>query len=429
MNSDDFKPMREDGIGAVRRRHVVYVEGYDPRGPEGYFELFRESCNRFRRIWPISLTLEPLKIDSDDLAHWSLHMHGGNWQTATHYDFLRLERFIQSDMARPALSNVLRALAWYVGDNLSGAQFRIACGAWRFSLYLLYFQLLVIVWVAIAAIVAVAAYRATVDYLGWPEAAAIVISLVAAGVAFIALHPVAKKLRAFQLVCCWSVLRRFGRGRPTWFDHAIDVGARRILAVAQTAEADELAIVGHSAGCVIAAAIVARALELDPDLGRHGPRLVLLTLGSVMPGVALHPLARRMRNIVRQLAIAPRLTWVDCQSRKDVMGFTNFDPVDGVGLHVGAQRCNPLLWQINFRQLIAPETYNRFRWNYFRVHYQYIMSGHRPAPYDYILLVAGPAPIADWPKHHLALMAAFTGHATPGSQPSRHDLVAGSDAI
>ena len=57
--------------------------------------------------------------------------------------------------------------------------------------------------------------------------------------------------------------------------------------------------------------------------------------------------------------------------------------------------------------MIAPENYGRFRWSYLRVHYQYIMAGDRPAPYDYVLLVAGPAPIAEWPKRHHQLMAMF----------------------
>jgi hypothetical protein len=166
--------------------------------------------------------------------------------------------------------------------------------------------------------------------------------------------------------------------------------------------------------------MMARALELDPDLGRGRTRLVLLTLGSVMPAVALHPAAQEMRNTVRRLAASPALTWIDCQSRKDVMCFTNFDLVDTIGLETGAQRRNPLLWRIRFREMIARENYARFRWNYLRVHYQYIMAGDRPAPYDYVLLVAGPAPIAEWPKQDRQLMAAFMQNAEAKRENGRH---------
>src|SRR6202043_1593039 len=97
-----------------------------------------------------------------------------------------------------------------------------------------------------------------------------------------------------------------------------------------------LVVVGHSAGGVIASAVMAHALELDPDLGRRGPPLVLLTLGSIMPAVALHPAAARMRAIITRLATEPSLTWIDCVSRKDVMNFWDFDPVAGIGVDVGA---------------------------------------------------------------------------------------------
>ncbi|MGH6675328.1 MAG: hypothetical protein ACRECE_03765, partial [Xanthobacteraceae bacterium] len=182
---------------------------------------------------------------------------------------------------------------------------------------------------------------------------------------------------------------------------------------------DELAVVGHSSGCVIASAAMARALELVPDLGRRGPRLVLLTLGSVMPAVALHPAAHRMRAIVGKLAMSENLAWIDCQSRKDVMCFANFDPVEGIGVDVGVERTNPKIWRISFRDLIAPQNYNRFRSNFFRVHYQYIMGGDRRGPYDYTLLVAGPAAISEWPKRADELTTAFAdGPAPPMRRPS-----------
>jgi hypothetical protein len=114
-----------------------------------------------------------------------------------------------------------------------------------------------------------------------------------------------------------------------------------------------------------------------------------------------------MRAIVAKLATAKKLTWIDCQSRKDVMCFANFDPVDGIGVDVGQQRCNPLRWGVSFKDMIAPEAYNRFRWDHFRVHYQYILAGDRPAPYDYVLLVGGPMPIAQWPARNREFMAAL----------------------
>lgn len=396
--------------GGVRRRHVIYLSGYDPRGAQGYFNLFRRTCSRTEELWPVSLTLRPVEVISDRLADWRLELHGPNWQVTTHYDFLRTEDCIRSDMRGSPLRQMLRALAWYAGDVVSGAQFLIFRASWRFALHLLYFQLLALAWAAVAAAIGAAAGYALAGYLPVPLSG--VAGIAAAVAVLFALHPLAARWRLIQIAACWSTLRRFGRGRATWLDEVIEAGARHLIALARANQADELVVIGHSTGGVIASAIMARALELDPEIGRRGPRLVLLTLGSVMPAVALHPAAQRMRAIVGKLAVARDLAWIDCQSRKDVMCFSNFDPVDGIGVDAGADRCNPRSWRITFRDMIAPRQYNRFRRNFFRMHYQYIMAGDRPAPYDYVLLVGGPMPVARWPDRDREFTAALMRDTT-----------------
>jgi hypothetical protein len=114
-----------------------------------------------------------------------------------------------------------------------------------------------------------------------------------------------------------------------------------------------------------------------------------------------------MRAVIGRLATEPSLTWIDCVSRKDVMNFWGFDPVAGTGVEVGAQRCNPLTWQVRFKEVVSPEYYRRLRLSFFRLHYQFIMSGDRPAPYDYLMLVAGPVAIAQWARHSHEMAAAF----------------------
>jgi hypothetical protein len=405
-SADDPAAAFEQSTCAVRRRHVIYVEGYDPIGADGYFMLFRRTCARFQKLWPASVALRRLEADSDDFAHWSTQMRGSEWRTTTHYDFLRLEGFIRLQMNKPSAWHLFYGLGWIAGDLLRGTQFRIFAASWRFALHLVHFQALLLAWAAVPAAIALIVGHGAARQLGSTPAGAA--TALAAFVALVlALRPFAEKWGASQIGSCWIMLRRYGRGQSTWLDRMVEIGARRLVAVAAAGACDELVVVGHSSGCVIASAMVARALALDPGLGRNGAALVLLTLGSVVPAVALDPAARRMRDIVRRLAVAPSLSWIDCHSRKDIMCFANFDPVAGVGIDVGPERRNPLLWGVRFRDMIAPENYGRFRWDHLRVHYQYVMAGERPAPYDFLLLIGGPAMLEQWPKHNRELMAAF----------------------
>src|SRR5262249_60890590 len=99
----------------------------------------------------------------------------------------------------------------------------------------------------------------------------------------------------------------FARGEPSCFDRLIDACAERLIAAARANEADEIIVVGHSGGGALAPAVVARALERDPDVGRPGPPLILLTLRSIAPGTPLHPNAARLRAIAAPPAAGPAL--------------------------------------------------------------------------------------------------------------------------
>ncbi|HTQ34631.1 MAG TPA: hypothetical protein VMI30_10695, partial [Stellaceae bacterium] len=66
-------------MAPIRRRHVIYVEGYDPQGAEGYYDIFRRSWDRFLKIWPLKTKLGALTIDSEFFAHWDIETSAPNW--------------------------------------------------------------------------------------------------------------------------------------------------------------------------------------------------------------------------------------------------------------------------------------------------------------------------------------------------------------
>jgi hypothetical protein len=397
----------EPRIGPIKRRHVIYLAGYEPRGAKGYFEFFQRTCDRFNRLCACSAIVQPLQIESAQLAHWQVDLRGSDWHIATHYDFLRFEDFVVDDMSRPLPRHIFRAAAWIVGDLLSGSHFRIFSASWRFGLFHLSLQLMLLAWLSAGALAGLAAARAITHSLGSPLFA-IALGTIAGLLCLAISRPVIEKFYAVRVANSWAELRKFARGQPTWLDSVIENGARRVLAIAQAGKVDELAVVSHSSGCILGLAVIARAMAIDPELGRKGPRLILLTLGSIMPALALCLPTPRLRNIVSQIATSTALTWIDAQSLLDVACFANFDPVRGIGLDPGTDRYNPVVWQISFAEMIAPENYRRFRRNWFRVHFQYIMGGDRRGSYDYIWMVAGPFAIVEWPRRQHELMLSLS---------------------
>ena len=57
--------------------------------------------------------------------------------------------------------------------------------------------------------------------------------------------------------------------------------------------------------------------------------------------------------------------------------------------------------------MLSRQFYWRIRFNFFRLHYQFIMASDRRAPYDYFMLVCGPVPVAAWARDPNGVLAAF----------------------
>jgi hypothetical protein len=391
----------------VRRRHVIYVEGYDPQGAEGYYRLFDRALTRFLKIWPLKARLGALELESQDFARWTIETSGPNWQVVTRYDFLRQEHFIRANMAEPLRRQIPRAFGWAVDYVASGAIFRVLRASPYFGLVLIYFQLMLIAWIAASVgggwLVALAGARA----LGLPGILSALLGVLAASGIFLALRRLADRWFIIQINNHWPYLCAFARGEATCFDAPIEAGARRVIAAVDANDADEVIVVGHSGGGALAPAVITRALELAPDIGRSGPPLLLVTLGSIAPGAALHPKAARLRATFARLAVEPSVLWIDSQSRADVLNFWDFDPVEGVGARIERPRCNPLIWKVRFGDMLSRRFYWRIRFNFFRLHYQFIMASDRRAPYDYFMLLCGPVPVATWARHSKEVLAAF----------------------
>jgi len=395
----------------VARRHVIYVSGYDPQGAEGYYRLFARSWKRFLTMWPLVAKVGPLELDSEDFAHWTIEAGGPNWQVSTRYEFLRQEQMIRANMAEPMTRQAPRALAWALDYLVSGALVRVLRTSWQFGLVLIYFQMMLVWWILLSVGGgALAAYLAA--KYGLSALAALPLGIACAVVVFALLRPLADRWFVVQINSHWPHLCAFARGERSCFDRPIEVCAERLVAAVRAEAADEIIVVGHSGGGALAPAVVVRALELDPDVGRRGPPLVLLTLGSIAPGAALHPNAVRLRAIAARIATEPSVLWIDCQSRADIMNFWDFDPVEGIGARADGERCNPWTWMLRFRDMLSPQFFRRLRFHFFRLHYQFIMANDRRARYDYFMLLTGPIPVATWARHDYEAMSAFEKDAT-----------------
>ena len=394
----------------VQHRHIIYVQGYDPRGLAQYYRMFRTELRKFGRLYQLAATIGRPQVAPDgETASWTIETQASDWQTRTSYDFLRFEDLIQRDLASPIWRTVLHAMWIYWRLVFGGTVARFWKAHWRFATFITYPHFLLFV-EALCALGVGFAFGKGLEALGIPG----LFSMAAAAALFVAILGTMLKYTEnltyllyllSDTIWTWEFSHR---QRPEW-DERIDRFAEYLANVARSSDAEEIVVVGHSSGSFLGAEILGRALKLDPALGRHGPRIVLLTLGGNFPIVGFHAVSQDFRDHLRLLAIEPSIDWIDCQSRKDVMNFYPFDPIAGHGIDVGASRRNPTIVPVRFREIIKPEHYNLFRWKFFRVHFQFVMANERPHAYDFFMIVCGPLPLSERMARPEAALAIATG--------------------
>jgi pimeloyl-ACP methyl ester carboxylesterase len=396
----------------VRHRHIVYIQGYDPRGLAQYYRMFRTELRSFARLYGISASVtRPQSADGGERASWTIETKAADWEARTDYDFLRFEDFIQKDLAQPIWRIVFHAVWIYLRLIVRGTALRFFMTSWRFATFITWPHL-----VLLAEAICVAALAWVVqkglNALGVPN----LFSIAVATAVFVAVLGTVLKYtekRTYVLyllsdtIWTWQFSHR---QRPDW-DRRIDRFAKHLVDVISASDAQEIVLVGHSSGSFLGVELMARALKLDPSLGRHGPRIVLLTIGANFPIVGYHKASQDFRDHLGRLAIEPSIDWIDCQARKDVMNFFQFDPLAAHGINVGAAGRNPTIVPVRFREIIRPENYNAFRRKFFRVHFQFVMANQVPHAYDFFMIVCGPVPLRERMAAPEAALAVATGDA------------------
>lgn len=396
----------------VHNRHIIYVQGYDPRGLAQYYRMFRTELRKFSRLYQLSTTIgRPQSTPDGEIASWSIETSADGWRTRTTYDFLRFEDFIQRDLASPIFRTVLHAAIIYWRLVFNGTVARFTRANWRFATFITYPHFILLLEALCAAAFAFV-FQKGLDALGVP----LLLSAPAALALFVAvlgsiLKYTENRTYVLYLLCDWIWTWEFAHRQRRGWDERIDRFAAYLCKVARTSDADEIVLVGHSSGSFLGTEILARALKLDPSLGRHGPRVLLLTLGGNYPIVGFHKCAQYFRDHLRELAVEPSVDWIECQARKDVMNFFTLDPIESHGIDVGEERCNPTIIPVRFREVIRPEHYNLWRWQFYRVHFQFVMANERPHAYDFFMIVCGPVPLRERMSHPEAALAVANGDA------------------
>ena len=373
----------------IARRHVFHVAGYDPYDIVAQHRRFRREIATFAATWNVSAAASDVTRQAGATA-WNVTARGPNWAVETTFEPLDWHDIVRADLAGPALPRLAAGAAVFADVVASGTFRRYFAASHRYAFFFLVPFMDVVLFALVGALVghALAGAPALVGLARAAVAATLALALFC-----LLMRWPGRRWRVEQGLADWIFARDYMRGRRPDIEARLERFADRLVACAQASAVDEIVIVGHSLGAIFVVDLVTRALARDPDLARRGPALAVLTIGATIPKIALHPDGGRLRGCAERVAGEPDIFWVEYQARDDAISFYKFHPVTLRAIGQGGDPAQPLVRRVQFHEMMRPQDFRRYRVNFMRLHYQFVMANAQRATYDYFMIVCGPLPL------------------------------------
>jgi hypothetical protein len=386
--------------GPVRRRRVLYVHGFDPRGPAPYHRMFVEQAALQAPVSGAALAAGPRRRGREADV-WDVEAGFEDGSVSTTWEFLRWDQVVRRLWIKPGprmLAETLRATAvvWRSGLLRRAQRFARPLAIVLVLPVVVLGALLALGFAAAAGLAAAAYVLATA--FGAPEPAPWLAALAAAPIGFVLARLLWRRIdEAFRI--SWLVqsivhITWAARGKRPEIDETADRIGRRIVEAASEEDLDELLIVGHSYGAAVAVMALARALELDPMLGAAPrlPTVSLLTLGQAIAAWDHVAEGARFHDDLTAVVKAEAIPWVDVTSPSDGITSSWLNPVE----LVEGDGSRPVRRSPHFHLILSRERFRHIRMRPFDFHFQYLCAAESPGGFDVFRMTCGPERLPDF---------------------------------
>jgi hypothetical protein len=368
--------------GEVKRRCVFFLGGYEPIAPERQHERFVRELARFEKTWSVAASVSDLSLSDDHaIALWTIRTEGPNWSTETEYRSLLWGDVVEADFSRPDWVRMPRGVAAFADFLCSGTAGRYFAVNWRYGLFFAYPVFLFVSFVAAAIWAAWFAVRLGVPF---PVLTAPLIAFAA----FVALLIVpGRYVMLPYMFDDWIFAQELVHRSRQGLEARLQTFADEIVKRRKQGGYDEVIFMGHSLGCALKLDVVDRVLRQEGGGGLAVETINMLSAGSSLLKIALHPAAGWLKDAVARVSQSAKIFWVDFESMADIISFYKVDPVKALRL---PETGRPIIKRVHVRDMLDRDTYKRFRGNFFRLHRQLVMGNDKRYFYDYFMICCGP---------------------------------------
>lgn len=375
----------------IKKRHVFYLSGYDPRGASFYHRVFREESAKQSQLNGISMNIGGRKKWSSHSQGWKIEAVDGDIDVTTQYEFLCWDDIIRKNWVKSFYSIFLDFIyvSWvYI---TTGTLKRVAKASRTPAITGLYPALYIAVFGLLAALLLFLSIKLFsafgLVWLGY------VLGIASAVLLIFLAKLWGDKINVFWLLRIYAFTSRWAAGRQAEIDKRIDVFADRVVEVMTSDQQDEVVIIGHSVGSMLLVALAARIVDLIDQKQVNSP-VNMLSLGECVPLLSLLPKATAIKQDLSRLSCARQVLWVDYTSPADGACFPLVDPVK-VSLPSAKYCKGPILLSTRFYKLFSDDYYQSIRRNFYQMHFLYLMANHQIGQYDFFAMVAGKQSLSE----------------------------------
>lgn len=360
-------------MAGVKKRKIFYCSGFDPRGVRAAYALNVEEAAKYRGD---NLHVGKKRKSGAYADSWTIKAEQAGVESV--FTFLRWDDIIRARWVKEPLKLTLYALrAYWRHARAGGLPIALRCNG-NIAAAALY-PILTLLAMQAASFTAGAAVYGITKAAGLYSALAYAAGFAAYLALLLSLYPAAEKIKAFWLLRIYIFFSDPKGAFSDIFDKRAELFAEEIKAALDDDTYDEVLVIGHSAGAVLAVSASARALQARPDVERN--RFSLLTLGHCIPLHSEMPQAGAYRDETAYLAAQP-FFWLDVASPADGGAFARTDPCKGMKRDISV--ISP-----RFHEAFPKADYKKIKRDFFRMHFQYMMTVPQAVSYDYFAILAG----------------------------------------
>jgi hypothetical protein len=369
----------------VRQRLVFFIGGFDPKGASSFYQQHKASFADHSARHSIAYEFSPRTKSQAYCSSWTVLSIPPNCRVTTQFNYLAWDDIVRAQWARTTGTIVGQACGCLKDFVLTGTIQRLYVISKNVVLaamfpYALVLGALACVMMATAVTAALAMHWKAPGGLVWWLAGTI--GVASSWIAFKWLQSVPSTW--FLRVVAFA--RRYATAsHPVAPEQQrLAIWSQHIQMQIQSSNADEVLLIGFSAGSILGMALMARCVREDSKLAK---KISLLTLGNCIPAAAALPDAHHVRADLHTLGQA-QTRWVDITSPIDWGSFAQSDDV--VLLAGGQASLQRQYFSPQWHLLFTKSHYQLLKKDKYRVHKQYLQTTDLLGRYDYFAITCGP---------------------------------------